>query len=81
MDPSSAGRVPWEGTSGDVFMQLQFPLHSGRIAGTPGRVAISLLGIVVAMLSITSIVVWAKKRAARHSARLRRDVAVYAPAE
>lgn len=64
------GRVPWEGTAGDIFMQLQFPLHSGRIAGLPGRIAISLLGVVVALLSVTGVIVWAKKRAARNAVML-----------
>jgi uncharacterized iron-regulated membrane protein len=59
------GRVPWEGTAADVFMQLQFPLHSGRIAGVPGRVLLSFLGLVVALLSATGIVIWLKKRAVR----------------
>ena len=58
-------RVPWEGTAADVFMQLQYPLHSGRIAGIPGRILLSIMGVVVAMLSVTGIVVWFKKRAAR----------------
>ena len=59
------GRVPWEGTAADIFMQLQFPLHSGRIAGIPGRIFLSFMGLVVALLSITGIVIWFKKRAAR----------------
>ena len=58
-------RVPWEGTAADIFMQLQFPLHSGRIAGVPGRAFLSFMGLVVALLSATGIVVWFKKRAAR----------------
>ncbi|CFX33025.1 conserved membrane protein of unknown function [Candidatus Filomicrobium marinum] len=62
------GRIPWEGTAADIFMQLQFPLHSGRIAGIPGRVFLSFMGLVVALLSITGIVIWFKKRAARQSA-------------
>jgi uncharacterized iron-regulated membrane protein len=59
------GRVPWEGTAADVFMQLQFPLHSGRIAGVPGRILLSVMGLVVAMLSATGIYIWFKKRQAR----------------
>jgi uncharacterized iron-regulated membrane protein len=59
------GRVPWEGTAADIFMQLQFPLHSGRILGLPGRILLSVMGLVVAMLSLTGIVIWLKKRAAR----------------
>jgi uncharacterized iron-regulated membrane protein len=52
-------------------MQLQFPLHSGRIAGIPGRVFLSFMGIVVALLSITGIVIWFKKRANRRRVALR----------
>ncbi|MET0343008.1 MAG: PepSY-associated TM helix domain-containing protein [Polyangiales bacterium] len=57
--------IPGEGSFGDLFMQAQFPIHSGRIFGVPGRVIISFLGLVVAMLSVTGIVIWAKKRRAR----------------
>lgn len=64
--------VPWTGTAADVFNQLQFPLHSGRIAGLPGRILISLMGIAVAMLSFTGIVIWWKKRKARVASRRRK---------
>ncbi len=68
--------VPWTGTAADVFSQLQFPLHSGRIAGLPGRIIISFMGIAVAMLSITGLVIWWKKRKARvASKRRKREVA------
>ena len=42
--------LPWKGTGGDLFLQLQFPIHSGRIAGLPGRIFISFIGLVVALL-------------------------------
>jgi uncharacterized iron-regulated membrane protein len=58
-------KVPWEGTAADVFVQLQFPLHSGRIIGLPGRILMSLMGLVVAMLSVTGVTIWWKKRRAR----------------
>jgi len=57
-------RVPWQGTAGDIFLQVQFPLHSGRIAGIPGRILISCLGLVVALLSTTGVVIWWQKRSA-----------------
>ncbi|AOI80056.1 PepSY-associated TM helix domain-containing protein [Burkholderia sp. NRF60-BP8] len=60
-----AAQVPGRGSAGDLFMQAQFPLHSGRIAGVAGRVAVSVLGIVIAMLSVTGICIWVKKRSAR----------------
>ncbi len=64
------GRVPWEGTAADIFMQLQFPLHSGRIAGIPGRAFLSFMGLVVALLSATGIYIWFKKRAGRVGRRV-----------
>jgi uncharacterized iron-regulated membrane protein len=65
-------RVPGEGTAGDVFMRLQFPLHSGQIAGLPGRIIVCLSGLVVAMLSSTGVVIWWKKHQARRRAGERR---------
>nr|WP_221208197.1 PepSY-associated TM helix domain-containing protein [Pseudoduganella violacea] len=58
-------RQPWKGTAADIFVQAQFPLHSGRILGLPGRVLISFMGIVVAMLSVTGVIIWWRKRASR----------------
>jgi len=62
-------RIPWHGTAGDLFVQLQFSLHSGRIAGLGGRVLVSAMGLVVASLAITGIVIWWRKRSARVRAR------------
>ncbi|SDM10029.1 Uncharacterized iron-regulated membrane protein [Oryzisolibacter propanilivorax] len=56
---------PWHGTAADVFVQLQLPLHSGRILGLPGRILMSAMGLLVVMLSVTGIVIWARKRRAR----------------
>lgn len=56
---------PWQGTAADLFVQAQFPLHSGRILGLPGRILISIMGVVIAMLSITGIIIWWKKYRAR----------------
>ncbi|MFK4753539.1 PepSY-associated TM helix domain-containing protein [Oceanobacter antarcticus] len=58
-------RIPWQGTAADIFIQAQFPLHSGRILGLPGRILISAMGLVVAMLSITGVIIWWRKRRAR----------------
>lgn len=55
--------VPGQGSAGDLFMQAQFPLHSGRVLGRFGRVLVSVLGLVVTMLSVTGVVIWARKRA------------------
>jgi uncharacterized iron-regulated membrane protein len=58
-------QIPGHGNAGDIFIQAQFPLHSGRIAGLPGRIAISFTGLVVAILSVTGVLIWLKKARAR----------------
>ena len=73
-------RIPWQGTAADIFVQAQFPLHSGRILGLPGRILISLMGLVVAALSVTGVVIWARKRRARLAAARRSGIAAQ-PAE
>jgi uncharacterized iron-regulated membrane protein len=66
-------RVPGTGTAGDIFAELQFPLHSGQIAGLAGRIIIAITGIAVAMLSVTGVVIWWKKSHARvRAAELKR---------
>ncbi|SES70244.1 Uncharacterized iron-regulated membrane protein [Nitrosomonas marina] len=64
-------KLPWEGTAADIFLDAQFPLHSGRILGLPGRILISLMGLVVAMLSVTGVYIWWKKRTARNKLAVR----------
>lgn len=63
-------RIPWQGTAGDLFLQIQSPLHSGRIAGLPGRIMILFMGLIVAVLSVTGVVIWYRKRRARLARRL-----------
>jgi uncharacterized iron-regulated membrane protein len=78
--------LPWAGTAADIFVQAQFPLHSGRILGLPGRILVSAMGLVVAALSVTGVVIWLRKGAARSRRRSRKAAAalggkVQAPAE
>lgn len=58
-------QIPGKGSAGDIFMQVQFPLHSGRILGLGGRIVISAMGIAVAVLSATGLLIWLKKLNAR----------------
>lgn len=62
---SLGARVPWVGTAADIFLQAQFPVHSGRILGLPGRILVSFMGFVTMVLSVTGVVIWWRKRAAR----------------
>jgi len=74
-DGALAGEVvPGTGSAGDIFLQAQFPLHSGRILGTAGRVLMSLLGVAISVLSVTGIVLWWRKRSARRRTRVIRTV-------
>jgi uncharacterized iron-regulated membrane protein len=57
--------IPGEGSAGDIFIQAQFPLHSGRIIGIGGRILISAVGVAVAILSATGLMIWLKKLPAR----------------
>jgi len=57
--------IPGKGSAGDIFLQSMFPLHSGRLLGTPGRILISLMGLVVATFSATGVVIWLRKLKAR----------------
>ncbi|MEK8033866.1 PepSY-associated TM helix domain-containing protein [Ideonella sp. DXS29W] len=63
-EPAGA-QVPGEGSAGDIFLQSMFPLHSGRILGLPGRILISVLGLVIAGFSATGVYLWWRKRVAR----------------
>lgn len=58
-------RIPGSGSMGDIFLEAQFPLHSGRILGLPGRILVSMLGLAVAILSVTGVIIWQRKRWAR----------------
>jgi len=65
-------RQPWKGSAADIFVQAQFPLHSGRILGIPGRILISFMGVVVAMLSVTGVIIWWRKRSSRKVVKTQR---------
>ncbi|MEM1247859.1 MAG: PepSY-associated TM helix domain-containing protein [Acidobacteriota bacterium] len=58
-------RVPLEGSAADVLFSLQYPLHSGKIGGLLGRIIICLAGLATAVLSVTGVIIWARKRRAR----------------
>lgn len=47
---------------GDAANAAKESLHSGRIAGLPGRILIFLCGWAVALLSITGVILWWKRR-------------------
>ena len=60
---------PAHGTGGDVFAQLQLPLHSGQILGLPTRLIVFFAGLATAGLSITGVAIYVVKRRARTKAK------------
>ena len=42
-------------------------LHTARVGGLPGRLFISVMGLVLVMLCITGVAIWLRKRAGRRS--------------
>lgn len=67
---------PAAGSAGDVFLQWQYPLHSGKAFGWWGRAVIFLAGLIVSALSLTGCILWWRKlRGRRQLAAGRRDAA------
>ncbi|AUF99567.1 PepSY domain-containing protein [Pseudomonas sp. 09C 129] len=63
--------IAGQGTLGERFYRLQLPIHGGRIIGFTGQVLIAVLGLVIAMLSVTGIYIWWRKWLARRSSKMR----------
>ncbi|MFT9160418.1 MAG: PepSY-associated TM helix domain-containing protein [Acetobacter sp.] len=63
------GQIPGQGRAGDLVLQIQFPWHSGEIAGLFGRIVICISGIAVCLLSVTGVMIWWRKRRPAKTAR------------
>lgn len=55
-------RDPAGRTSGDFIVDLQYPIHTGRLLGVGGRILICLAGLVTAGLSVTGIWLWFRRQ-------------------
>lgn len=55
-------------------------MHTANVFGLPYKIFVCVVGFVVAMLSVTGICIWRKKRAAR-VAHVQRAPAQHAPGE
>ena len=71
--------APIEGSAADRTTNWFAMLHMAQVFGLPYRIFVSLLGLAVAALSVTGILIWMKKRSARllgkRRARRSRDLA------
>ena len=59
------------GSGGDVFLQWQWPLHSGQAFGWTGRILVFISGLLCALLYVTGVIRWLQKRNAK-KVKLRR---------
>lgn len=57
--------LPTGEAAGDTITTWLTSLHMAAVGGVPYKVLLSLLGVMVAMLSVTGIYLWWKKRLAR----------------
>ncbi len=70
--------IPGQGTLGQRFHLLQPAIHGGRILGLPGRILIAVLGVAIAVLSVTGMVIWWRKLGARRQMATRRAMSTEA---
>ena len=65
----TAYEIPTGHRAGNTFTSWTAALHMAMVGGTPWKIFISFMGLVVAMLSVTGAISWWRKRAARGSVR------------
>jgi uncharacterized iron-regulated membrane protein len=51
-----------EGGAGNQFMAWQYPLHSGKGFGWPGRLLIFFSGLMLIVVLVTGVKIWLRKR-------------------
>jgi len=64
-------RTP-KGTAADAFVNWLGALHMGTVFGAPYKVVLFLLGLVVAGLSATGVIIWWRKLQSRHAMHRRK---------
>lgn len=60
--------------TGNTISNWLYALHMANVFGLPYRIAVCVMGLVVAMLSVTGVYIWWKKRRSRVIAVARRVV-------
>lgn len=66
--------LPQGQNGANTFTEWVMSLHMAAVWGLPYRIAVSLIGLMVTMLSITGVIIWMRKRSARIAAsRTRRE--------
>lgn len=53
------------GTTGDRILVWQYPLHTGRILGLPGKLLVCAGGLITASIAATGLLIWRQRARAR----------------
>lgn len=67
------GEMPQGANGANTFTNWIMALHMAEVWGLPYRIAVSLIGALVTMLSVTGVIIWMKKRSGRVTRKLRRS--------
>lgn len=51
--------------NGNTVTSWLYALHMANVFGLPYRIFVCALGLIIAMLSVTGIIIWSKKRRAQ----------------
>lgn len=73
-----AVRDPRQLTAGDHFVAWQFPLHNGEAFGLAGRLIVFASGVAPAVLYVTGVLLWWRRRRPRHREEQREPLAAEA---
>jgi uncharacterized iron-regulated membrane protein len=57
--------LPQGANGANTFTEWMIALHMGRVWGLPYRVAVTAIGLIVTLLSVTGVLIWMRKRQAR----------------
>jgi uncharacterized iron-regulated membrane protein len=60
---------PYRDSTGRVVLRGLYPVHSGRILGWAARLYVFATGLATAVMAVTGVYVWLRKRKARTVAR------------
>lgn len=57
--------LPQGANGANTFTEWLIALHMGRVWGLPYRIAVTAIGLMVTILSVTGVLIWMRKRQAR----------------
>lgn len=57
--------LPQGANGANTFTEWMIALHMGRVWGLPYRMAVTAIGLMVTVLSVTGVLIWMRKRQAR----------------